>query len=220
MCSISSICNLKNGVWADFISSICNLKEQCFELTKSVLSATSKRCLLTSSVIYNLKAVFWAAHQLVSFALWFSLSITQKVPSIPFSYLPQSSEYVLLIQRFITISSHPTITQNLFASKLLKSSCCPKSWHQLWENHAPSGEKFTATINVDNIYGRNFSEASINFSPDFATCRLRITTRMILWPRTCIFLCHSIAGCFFTVRWPPQQRFYSLQRYLTDHAIT
>ncbi len=40
------------GMVTDFVSSICNLKTQCFDLTSSVLSATSKQCFdLTSSVL-------------------------------------------------------------------------------------------------------------------------------------------------------------------------
>ncbi|VQN39326.1 3-ketoacyl-ACP reductase [Streptococcus pneumoniae] len=91
-------------------SVLSTTSKRCFELTSSVLSATSKRCFeLTSSVLSATSKRCKVAHQL------------------PFSYASSIKRVCsLLIQRFITISSHPPSRKISFASKLSSPSCAQK----------------------------------------------------------------------------------------------
>ena len=115
--------------------------KRCFELTSSVLSTTSKRCFeLTSSVLSTTsKQCFEQPAASFLFTLWFSLNIIQKVAhQLPFLMLPQSNEYVLSWYSDSSRCHH--IHQHARFLPLLNFQVLAvpkKSWHQLWENHAP-----------------------------------------------------------------------------------
>ena len=89
--------------------------KQCFELTSSVLSTTSKQCFEQPAASFLVCSLIFIEYN------------TKGSPSATFSYASSIKRVCsLLIQRFITMSSHPPARKISSASRLSSPSCAQK----------------------------------------------------------------------------------------------
>ena len=117
-------------VWLLTSSVSSTASKPCFELTSSVLSTTSKQCFeLTSSVLSTTSKPCFeqpAASFLVCSLIFIEYN-TKGSPPATFSYASSIKRVCsLLIQRFITMSSHPPACKISSASRLSRPNCAQK----------------------------------------------------------------------------------------------